>query len=76
MVNLSRLISHSHLRSISAVRHPLSTRHWSSLLQHSVDLLKSKTLGLWDQEIRVDEAESAERSPQEEDLWAEIDTAA
>jgi len=75
-MNLSRLISHSHLRSISAVRHPLGTSHRRGLLQHSVDLLEGKTLGFWDQEIGVDEAECAERSPQEEDLWSEINTAA
>lgn len=74
--NLSRLIGHSHLSSKSAVWDPLSTGHWCRLLQHSVDLFKSKTLGLWDQEIGVDEAECAERSPEEEDLWSKINTTA
>jgi hypothetical protein len=72
----SLLICHSHLSGEGAVRHPLAGCHWGSLLKHTIDLLQCETLGLRDQEVCVDEAENAERAPQEEDLGAEIDTTA
>lgn len=75
MVHFSRLIGHAHLGRIRAVWHPLGTGHWSGLLQHSVDLLKSQTLCLRDQEVCVDEANSTEGTPKEEDLWSKINTA-
>jgi len=71
-----RLLGHTHLRGEGAVWHPFSTSHWSGLLQHSVDLLQGKTLGLRDEEVCVEEAHDAERSPEEENLWSEVDAAA
>jgi hypothetical protein len=50
-----RLLSHTHLNSICAMRHPLGTRHRRSLLQHSIDLLQRKTLGFWDKEVGVNQ---------------------
>lgn len=76
MVNLSRLISHSHLSSISAVRNPLGTSHRGSLLQHSIDLLEGKALSFRDQKVGVNEADRAEGTPEEEDLCSEIDSTA
>lgn len=42
------------------------------LLHHLVDLLESKTLGLGDEEVGVDQGAGAEGTPDEEDLGAEI----
>lgn len=55
--------------------HPLRTGHRRSFFQHAVHLFKSKTLGLRNQEVGVEETEDAKRAPEEEDLGSEIDTA-
>lgn len=46
---------------------PLGGVSWSGLLHHAVNLLKGKTLGLWNQEVSVDEGDGAKTSPDEED---------
>lgn len=51
---------------------PLATRPRRSLLQHLVDLLKYKTLGLWDEEVRVNAGACAEAAPDEEHLGTEV----
>lgn len=51
---------------------PSSRSTWSSLFQHTIDLFEGKTLGFRDQDISVDEAGSAEGTPEEEDLSTEI----
>jgi len=58
------------------VWHPFSGGSWGGLFQHAINLLEGQALGFWDEEIGVHEADSAKTSPEEEDLWAEIDTAA
>jgi hypothetical protein len=68
------LLCHAHLSSEGRVRYPLSTGHGGGLLQHAIDLLESKALGLRDEEVGVDEAENAERAPQEENLSTQVNT--
>lgn len=75
MLNAIRLLlRHAHFRSKGGVRHPFGRRHRRRLFQHTIDLLESETLGFWDEEVCVDEAEDAERAPEEEDLGAKINT--
>lgn len=77
MLGLSELlIRHAHLSGISRMWHPLGTGSWCRLLQHAVDLLEGEALGLGDEDVGVDDAEEAEGAPEEEDLGAEVDTAA
>jgi hypothetical protein len=66
------LVGISSLCRESAVRDPLGTGSWSSLLQHTIDLLETQALGFWDQDICVNQAEKAERAPEEEDLRSEV----
>ena len=68
----SRLLSHAHLFGIGARGHPLGRLARGRLLEHAVDLLESKTLGLRDEEVGVDEADGAETTPKVEDLGAEV----
>lgn len=42
------------------------------LLHHLVDLLEGEALGFGDEEVGVDEGAGAERSPDEEDLCAQV----
>ena len=42
------------------------------LFQHAIDLLKGETLRLGDEEVGVDPAANAKRTPDEEDLGAKI----
>ena len=51
---------------------PLGGGSWGSLLHHLVNLLKSKTLGLGNEQVGVDEGGSAESSPDEEDTGSEV----
>ncbi|KAI2255605.1 hypothetical protein LOZ10_005651, partial [Ophidiomyces ophidiicola] len=51
---------------------PLGRGARRGLLEHLVDLLQGETLGLRHQEVGVEEAEHAERAPEEEHLGAEI----
>jgi len=66
------LLRNTHLARERVVRDPSSRSTGGSLLQHTIDLFEGKTLGFWDQDIRVDEAGRAEGTPEEEDLGAEI----
>lgn len=54
------------------VRDPLGGATRSSLLEHVVDLLERQALGLRDQEVGKDNAGSARRAPDEEDLGLEV----
>lgn len=60
-------VLHAHVRGEGGVGHPLGGSTGSGLLHHAVDLLKRQTLGLGDEEEGVDEGESAETTPDEED---------
>ena len=68
----STLLSEAHLASEGGVRDPASRSAGGGLLHHLVDLLQSKTLGLGDEEVGVDEGAGAEGAPEEEDLGAEV----
>jgi len=66
------LLGKTHLGRVGRVRDPRSGSAGSCLLHHTIDLLEGKTLGLVDQDIGVNEAEGAERAPDEEDLSAKV----
>ncbi len=51
---------------------PLAAVARGRLLEHAIDLLETETLGLGDQEVRVDEAGGAQAAPEEEDLGAQV----
>lgn len=51
---------------------PLGGGARGSFFHHLVDLLERKTLGLWHQEVGVDEGTGAETAPDEEDGRAEV----
>lgn len=70
------LLGHTHLSGVRGVRNPFGARSWCRLLQHAVDLLEGEALGLGNEDVCVDDAQEAEGAPEEEDLGAEIDTAA
>ena len=65
-------LGHTALGSVGGGRFPSSRSPGGGLLEHSVDLLKRKSLGLGDEEEGVDEGASAETSPDEEDVGAEV----
>ena len=54
------------------MRHPLGRCTRRSLLQHAINLLEGKTLGLGDEEVGEGEGNEAQRTPHEVDLGAEI----
>jgi len=56
------------------MRYPLGAVSWVSLLQHLVDLLKTETLGFWNQEVGEQTTDSAEATIEEEDAGAHIGT--
>ena len=66
------LLGDTHLLSVGGAWLPLGRVAWGSLLEHAVDLLEGETLGLWHEEVGVDEAASAEGAPDEEHLGAEV----
>lgn len=66
------LIREAHLRREGAVRHPLGRVPRRRLFHHAVHLFERKTLGLWDEEVRVDERDGTEAAPDEEDFGAEV----
>ena len=68
----STLLGDTHLSSEGGGGLPASRVAGVGLLHHLVDLLKSKTLGLVDEEVSVDEASSAERAPNEEDARSKV----
>ena len=45
---------------------------WGCLFHHSVDLFKGQSLGFINEEVGVDNAAEAKRTPKEEDLCAEV----
>ena len=68
----SSLLGKTHISSKGAVWDPLRGVSWRSLLKHTIDLLKRKSLGLRDEEVGVNEADSAERAPDEEHLRTKV----
>jgi len=68
----STLLSETHISREGGVGSPLGGCAGSALLEHAVDLLERKTLGLWDEEVGIDEAENAEGTPDEEDLGTKV----
>jgi hypothetical protein len=64
--------SQTHVRSESGMRLPPSRGTGSSLLEHAIDLLERKTLGLGDEEVSVDESAGAKTTPDEEDLGTQV----
>lgn len=69
--NLNMLLAKVHLSRESGVWLPLARGAGSRLLQHLVDLLEGKTLGLGDEEVGEYEGNAAESAPHEEDVGAE-----
>lgn len=65
-------VAHAHLAGEGVGGDPLGGSARVGLLHHLVDLLKSKTLGLRDDEVGVDEGAGAETTPDEEDGGAEV----
>lgn len=59
------LLSKVHGLGESLMRLPLGGGTRSSLLQHLVDLLKGKTLGLRDEEVCEQERDAAKATPHE-----------
>ena len=72
MVSNGDLLSEAHVSGVGAVWHPLGRFTWSSLLEHAVNLLKGQSLGLGDEEVRVEEAAGAEGAPEKENLGSEV----
>lgn len=72
VVNSGLVLCEAHLLCKGGVRDPLGGSTGSGLLHEFVDLLKSETLGLVDEEVGVDEAADAEGTPEPEDLCAEV----
>jgi hypothetical protein len=70
--NLNVLLAQVHVLCESGVGLPLARGTGSSLLQHLVDLLEGKTLGLRDEEVSEEEGDAAKTSPHEEDVGAEL----
>ncbi len=52
--------------------YPAGRRARGGLFQHPVDLLEGEALGFRDEQISVNEAEEAERAPEEENLGSEV----
>ena len=70
---VSAILSETHLRGKRGVWLPSGRlARASGLLHHSVDLLESKTLGLPDEEVGVDDTDDTGRSPKEENLGLEV----
>jgi hypothetical protein len=70
--NLQVLIGKAHVRGESRVRHPLRGCTRGCLLQHAIDLLKGKTLGLGNEDVGEGERDEAQRAPHKVDLGAEV----
>lgn len=62
----------SHLGRERGVGAPLGRRAGGRLLQHAIDLFQREALGFRDQQVGVDETESAERAPDEEHFLAQV----
>ena len=66
------LVRHAHLRRKSLVRSPSAAGARRGLLEHLINLLQAKALGLGNKEVRVDQAASAQRTPEEKHLGTEV----
>jgi hypothetical protein len=72
VVELDVLLGEVHLVGEGRVRLPLARGAGSGLLQHLVDLLKGKTLGLRDEEVGEEEGDAAKTTPHEEHIGAHV----
>lgn len=70
--NLNVLLVEVHVRSEGAVGLPLARSTGCGLLQHLVDLLKGKTLGLRNEKVCEEEGDAAKTAPHEEYVGAEL----
>jgi hypothetical protein len=70
--DLDALLAKVHLARKRAVGLPLARSAGSRLLEHLVNLLESKTLGLGNEEVGEEEGNAAETSPHEEHVGAEL----
>jgi len=70
--NLNVLLVEVHVRGKGAVGLPLARSTGCGLLQHLVDLLKGKTLGLRNKEVCEEEGDAAKTAPHEEHVGAEL----
>ena len=68
----STLLGKTHIGREGTVWNPLARGPGGALFHHSVDLLKGETLGLWDQEVGVEEAANAEGSPDVKNLGSQV----
>jgi len=66
------LLNQAHISGESAVRDPFGGCPWSSLFQHTINLLEGETLGLGNEDECIDQAQGAEGAPNEEDARTEI----
>lgn len=66
----TNLLAHSAGESL--VGNPLGGVSWGSLFHHTINLLEGKTLGLWHEEVSVDESAGTKTSPYEEDAGFEV----
>ncbi len=62
----SAFVGHAHISCERAVWDPLGRSTRCALFKHTINLLKRQALGLRNEEVCVDEASCAERSPDEE----------
>lgn len=60
------------LGGIGGGRLPVARLSGGDFFQHSVDLFESKTLGLGNKEVGIDEAAEAESTPEEEDAGTKV----
>lgn len=67
-----RIASHTHLLSKCLRRSPSGRRPRRSLRHHLIYLLQRETLGLWNQEVRIEEATPTETSPNPEHVGPEV----
>jgi len=70
-VKLSILVTANDL-SEGGLGPPCSAGSWCRLLHHLVDLFERKTLGLWNEEVGVDEGNGTKSSPYEEDVGLQV----
>jgi hypothetical protein len=68
----SAFLRNTGVGSIRGMRYPFRGVTRSGLFHHAVNLFQGKSLGLINEEIGIEEAEKAERPPDEEDLGAKI----
>jgi hypothetical protein len=70
------IIRETYISRKRAMWNPFSACSWRRLFEHAIHLLEYQALSFRDQEIGVGEAECAQWAPEEENLWAEVDTTA